>query len=111
MGTRSIAISDEAYLRLKGLKRVGERFSDVIVRIGSNANPRTTLIRRFCIVIWGYCLAVWLYVIAFQLRYPDSVYDTLVWWLPIRMDYLGEVAFVLSFMFALIIASYRVAER
>ena len=111
MGTKSVSISDEAYLRLKGLKRRGESFSDVIVRIGSNTNHRTSLVRRFCVVVWGYCLAVWLYVIAFQLRYPHSIYDTLVWWLPIRMDYLGEAAFVLSFIFVLIIVSYRAAER
>jgi hypothetical protein len=111
MGTRSIAISDEAYLRLDELKRLRERFSDVIERIRSHSKARVTLIQRVCIVVWGYCLAVWLYVIAFQLRYPDSVYDTLVWWLPIRMDYLGEAAFTLSFIFALIIVAYSAAER
>ena len=111
MGTKSIAISDDAYLSLKGLKRPGENFSDVILRIGWNTWPRRTLIRRFCTVSWGYCLAVWLYVIAYQLRYNDSVYNTLAWWFPIRMDYLGEAAFVLSFLFALIVALYSAAKR
>ena len=56
-------------------------------------------------------MAVWLYVIAYQLRYNDSVYNTLAWWFPIRMDYLGEAAFVLSFLFALIVALYSAPKR
>ena len=111
MGTRRVAISDDAYLSLKGLKKPGESFSDVIVRIGSNTNPRRNLIRRFCVVGWGYCLAIWLYVIAFQLQYSDSVYNTFAWWVPIRMDYLGEAAFIFSFIFALIIALYSTGRR
>ena len=111
MGTKSVAISDEAYLSLKGLKRPGESFSDVIVRIGANTHPRTITIRRICVVLWGYCLALWLYVIAFQLIYSGSVYFPLAWWLPIRMDYLGETAFALSFIFALIAATYPAAKR
>jgi hypothetical protein len=111
MDTRSIPISDEAYLSLKGLKRPGESFSDVIVRIGANAHPQPTTIRRICVVLWGYCLAVWLYVIAFQLRYSRSVYYPLAWWLPIRLDYLGEIAFALSFIFALITATYPAPTR
>ena len=111
MGTRSIAISDEAYLKLKGLKARGESFSEVILRIGPNTSSGTTLIRRFSVVIWGYCIAVWLYVIAYQLTFPSSIYDVLAWWLPIRMDYLGEATFILSFIFALVIALYHVTER
>jgi hypothetical protein len=56
-------------------------------------------------VIWGYWLAVWLYVIAMQLRYPNTVYWPLAVWLPIRLDYLGEAAFFISFVFALITIS------
>ena len=104
MGTKSVDVSDEAYLTLKGLKRRGESFSDVIMRIGSNTFSPTSLIRRFSFVLWGYCLAVWLYVIAYQMRYRNGIYDTLAWWLPVRMDYIGEVAFALSFVFAIIIA-------
>jgi len=52
----------------------------------------------FCV----YSFAVWVYVIAFQVVNPDSVYLGLAWWLPIRLDYLGEAAFVLSFVFALL---------
>jgi hypothetical protein len=51
-------------------------------------------------VVWGYALMVWLYVIAMQLRFPDSVYWPLAVWLPIRIDYLGEIAFIFSFLLA-----------
>jgi len=110
MGTKSVAISEEAYLSMKGLKRAGESFSDVIVRIAGNTHSRTTTIRRICFVLWGYCFAVWLYVIGFQIRYSHSVYYALAWWLPIRLDYLGEMAFALSFIFALITATYPAAK-
>ena len=110
MGTKSMEISDDAHLTLERLARPRESFSDVIVRLGLS-NHRRTLIRRICVVLWGYSLAVWLYVLAYQLRYRDGIYDVLTWWLPIRMDYLAEAAFALSFLFALIAVSYRAAER
>ena len=46
-----------------------------------------------------YSLLVWLYVIVFQYVNPNSVYWGLAWWLPIRMDYLAETAFIASFIF------------
>ena len=54
-----------------------------------------------------YCLAVGLYVIAYEARYSFGVHDVLALWLPIRMDYLAETAFALSFIFALVAAAYR----
>jgi hypothetical protein len=36
------------------------------------------------------------YVVAMQLRSTRLVYNTLAEWVPIRMDYLGEDAFILS---------------
>jgi hypothetical protein len=56
--------------------------------------------RKFLTVVWGYALMVWAYVVAMQLRFPESVYWRLALWLPIRMDYLGEIAFVSSFILA-----------
>ncbi len=52
------------------------------------------------LVAWGYAFAVWLYVIAMQLFYPQSIYWPLATWLPIRLDYFGEAAFVFSFIMA-----------
>ncbi|MCD6547617.1 MAG: hypothetical protein J7K22_03635 [Nanoarchaeota archaeon] len=43
-------------------------------------------------------LLVWLYVIAMQIAHPESVNWTFVYWLPIRMDFVGEIAFVISFL-------------
>ncbi|MHC1628235.1 MAG: antitoxin VapB family protein [Candidatus Nezhaarchaeales archaeon] len=37
MPTRTISISEEAYRRLKALKREGESFSDVILRLTSKS--------------------------------------------------------------------------
>jgi len=62
-------------------------------------------------VIWGYLVGVWLYVIAMQLRYPSSVYWSLAIWLPIRLDYLGEIAFSFSFIFALVAVSVSTLKR
>lgn len=41
-------------------------------------------------------LAAWAYVVAMQLSNPDSVTWPLAWWLPIRMDYFAEIAFIIS---------------
>jgi hypothetical protein len=61
-------------------------------------------LQRLSIVLCAWSLSVWLYVIAMQLRYPDAVYWPLAVWLPIRLDYLGEAAFILSLIFAIITA-------
>ena len=111
MVRKRIEVSDEAYLSLEKLKRPRESFSDLALRLSSEAHPRSGLVRRLCFVLWGYCFAVWLYVIAYQLKYPDAICQLLVSWLPIRMDYMGEAAFVLSFIFAVIIVVYRPAAR
>lgn len=47
-------------------------------------------------------LLVWLYVIAMQIAHPESVSWTFTYWLRIRMDFVGEISFVISlisFMF------------
>jgi hypothetical protein len=45
-----------------------------------------------------------------QLQYPTSVSWGLAVWLPIRLDYLGEAAFMFSFLFAMIIAAVSVMK-
>lgn len=67
----------------------------------------TFSLKKLLPVVWGYTFLVWLYVIAMQLRFPDSVYWPLSVWLPIRMDYLGEIAFVFSFILASSIAIWH----
>ncbi len=41
-------------------------------------------------------LLVWFYVIAMQIAHPESVSWTFTYWLRIRMDFVGELAFVIS---------------
>jgi hypothetical protein len=41
-------------------------------------------------------LVAWGYVAAIQLRDTQLVYNTLAEWVPIRLDYFGEAAFVPS---------------
>ena len=57
--------------------------------------------KRALMVVWAYAFIVWLYVIAMQLQYPNSVYWPFAVWIPIRMDYLGEMAFISSFILAI----------
>jgi len=65
-------------------------------------------LQHLSIVLCAWSLSVWLYVIAMQLRYPDAVYWPLAVWLPIRLDYLGEAAFILSLIFAIITALFQI---
>lgn len=62
------------------------------------------LVVRLLRVLGSFCLLVWGYVVAMQLTYPESTHWSLAEWLPIRMDYLAEVAFVVAF------AAYAAAE-
>jgi predicted CopG family antitoxin len=41
MGYKTISLSDEAYGKLASLKRKGESFADVILRLCSNAPKKT----------------------------------------------------------------------
>lgn len=45
-------------------------------------------------VLFG--LLIWSYVVAMQLKETRLVYYSLAKWIPIRMDYVGEAAFILS---------------
>jgi hypothetical protein len=52
--------------------------------------------RALARTVFLFGLLVWGYVIAMQLRNTHLVYNTLAEWIPIRMDYVGETAFILS---------------
>jgi hypothetical protein len=57
--------------------------------------------RPLLLVLSFYALLCWAYVVALQITDTSSVYWELAWWLPwVRMDYFGESAFVMSFVFA-----------
>ena len=67
--------------------------------------------RRLCIVGCVYGLLAWGYAVAMQLRNPFWVYFVLAWWLPIRLDYLGELGFAASLLFAVMLALDNDDER
>lgn len=82
------------------------RTRNLYTRLQTSSNK----LRRASLVLWGYSFAVWLYVIAMQLRYPESPYWPFAVWIPIRMDYLGELAFFLSFLFGIFAITWTSRE-
>jgi len=54
------------------------------------------ILRALLLTIERFGFACWVYVVAFQIFCPDSVYWNLAVWIPIRLDYFGEAAFILS---------------
>ncbi len=99
----SIGLTDAESRQL--LKRIEDERRDQALRLFVSAKKSSTKLRRVTIILWLYSLIVWLYVIAMQLRYPESPYWPLAQWVPVRMDYLGEVAFFLSFIFGIVVIS------
>jgi hypothetical protein len=59
-----------------------------------NISKRIVLALTRTVFLFG--LLTWGYVVAMQLRHLGSVYDVLAEWMPIRLDYFGEAAFILS---------------
>lgn len=55
--------------------------------------------RNVLLILWGCAFELWLYVIAVQLFYPRSANWPFATWLPLRLDYVGETAFISSFFF------------
>jgi hypothetical protein len=93
------------------LNRIENSFSgqpSKLVRYSQQQSQlRHSWLKKLMTISWGYAFVIWLYVIAMQLRFPDSVYWPLAVWVPIRMDYLGEVAFGFSFILALAITIWN----
>ena len=72
---------------------------DVQVKFSTQrAQLRHSRRRNTFLVTGGFTFAVWLYVIAVQFLHPNWIYGSFATWLPIRMDYVGEAAFILSFI-------------
>jgi len=93
---------------------LGEHLDRVWMRSSANANMATgqnpigrngfsqgRLASRMITFLWALSSAVWIYVVAFQIANPTSPYWLVASWLPMRMDYFGEIAFMLSFVFAI----------
>jgi hypothetical protein len=104
----SIGMTDAESRHL--LKRIEDERKDQALRLFVSAKKSSTKLRRVTIILWIYSLIVWLYVIAMQLRYPESPYWPLAQWVPVRMDYLGEVAFFLSFIFGILVISWTTRQ-
>jgi len=83
------------------MKRIETERRNQTRRLFISTKKSSTWLRRVVAVFWVYSLIVWLYVIAMQLRYPESPYWAFAQWLPVRMDYLGELAFFFSFIFGI----------
>jgi hypothetical protein len=83
------------------MKRIEAERRNQTRRLFVSTRKSSTWLRRVVVVFWVYSLIVWVYVIAMQLRYPESPYWPLAQWLPVRLDYLGELAFFFSFIFGI----------
>jgi len=61
-------------------------------------------ISRLYLVCCIYGLLAWGYVVAMQVRNANWVYDVLAKWAPIRLDYFGEIGFIISLLCAIALA-------
>jgi hypothetical protein len=61
-----------------------------------NENTSKRIVLALARTVFLFGLLMWGYVVAMQLRHLEEVYDQLAEWVPIRLDYLGEAAFILS---------------
>lgn len=92
------------------IKRIEDRQVERTRRVYASLKTSSNKLRRVSIVLWGYSFGVWLYVIAMQLRYPESPYWPFAVWIPIRLDYIGELAFFLSFIFGIFAITWTTRE-
>lgn len=92
------------------IKRIEDRQVERTRQVYTSLKTSSTKLRRVSIVLWGYSFAVWLYVIAMQIRYPESPHWPFAVWIPVRLDYLGELAFFLSFIFGIFAITWTARE-
>jgi len=92
------------------IKRIEDGQNERTRRVYTSLKTSSNKLRRVSIVLWGYSVAVWVYVIAMQLRYPESPHWPFAVWIPVRLDYLGELAFFLSFIFGLFAITWTARE-
>ena len=87
--------SHSGFLNGKGTRRRGQ------LEVAVGCMDRTG---RLYVVGCIYGLLAWIYSVAMQLSDWRVVYEPVTWWLPIRIDYFGEIGFVISFLFAVALA-------
>jgi hypothetical protein len=68
---------------------------------GKGAADRVAYVLAKTAFLFG--LLAWSYVVAIQLTHPRLLYGPLTEWLWIRLDYFGEVAFIMSIVAYLIL--------
>ena len=83
---------------------------DMEVKFREQKQSRRAQLKNILLIVWGYAFAVWLYVIAVQFLHPDWIYQPFATWLPIRMDYMGEAAFVASFIIITTVTMWHTKE-
>jgi hypothetical protein len=66
------------------------------MKIDTDENISKHIALALARTVFLFGLLTWGYVVAIQLRHTRSVYDVLTEWMPIRLDYFGEAAFILS---------------
>ena len=85
---------------------------DTVVKYRTQLSERkNSRLTGTLVVVCGFSVAVWLYVIAMQFFYPASIYWPLVTWLPIRLDYVGEAAFVFALFIAISVVMVNARRR
>ena len=68
---------------------------------------RRSQLKKILLIAWGYAFAVWIYVITIQALHPEWIYSPFATWLPIRMDYVGEGAFITSFIIITVVTMWN----
>ena len=63
----------------------------VIVLGATNRNVVVAVLRT----LFLYGSTSWVYVVALQVTHPDFVFLGLAWWFPVRLDYFGEMGFII----------------
>lgn len=54
------------------------------------------LIKPMAQTAFVFGLLGWVYIVAMQIARLESAYWNLAWWLPLRLDYFGEICFIAS---------------
>ncbi len=56
------------------------------------------IVKAILEALFIYGLICWGYVVLIQVTHPSWIYNRVVWWFPLRLDYFGEISFLISFV-------------